>query len=61
MRPDYCFKPSLFRIFCVNSSAKVLPLQYEGPSTHIFCKSSLCTFVIYRKKEIGFIVKFFSK
>ena len=49
--PDYCFKPSLFRIFCVNSSVKVLSLQCEGPSTHIFCTSSLCTFVIYRKKE----------
>ena len=51
--PDYCFKPSLSRIFCVNSSVKVLSPQYEGPSTHIFRRSSLCTFIIYRKKEIG--------
>ena len=33
--PDYCFKP-LSRIFCVNSSVKVLSPQYEGSSTHIF-------------------------
>ena len=51
--PDYCFKPSLSRIFCVNSSVKVLSPQYEGPSTHIFCTSSLCTFIIYRKKGMG--------
>ena len=51
--PDYCFKPSLSRIFCVNSSVKVLSPQYEGPSTHIFCTSLLCTFIIYWKKEIG--------
>ena len=44
--PDYCFKPSLSRIFCVNSSVKVLSPQYEGPSTHTFCTSSLCTFII---------------
>ena len=50
--PDYCFKPSLSRIFCVNSSVKVLSPQYEGPSTHIFRTSSLCTFIIYRMKEI---------
>ena len=49
--PDYCFKPSLSRIFCVNSSVKVLSPQYEGPSTHIFCTSLLCTFIIYRKKK----------
>ena len=54
----YCFKPSLSRIFCVNSSLKVLSPQYEGPSTHLFRTSSLCTFIIYRKKEIGFLVKF---
>ena len=59
--PDYCFKPSLSRIFCVNSSVKVLSPQYEGPSSHIFRTSSLCTFIIYRKKEIGFVAKFFSK
>ena len=51
-KPDYCFKPSLSRIFCVNSSVKVLSSQYEGPSTHIFSTSSLCTFIIYRKKQI---------
>ena len=44
--PDYCFESSLFRIFCVNSSAKVLSPRYEGPSTHIFCTSSLCKFII---------------
>ena len=59
--PDYCFKHSLSRIFCVNSSVKVLSPQYEGPSSHIFRTSSLCTFIIYRKKEIGFVAKFFSK
>ena len=51
--PDICFKPSLFRIFCVNSSLKLLCPRNEGPSTHIFCTSSLCTFIICRKKEIG--------
>ena len=50
--PDYCFKPSLSRIFCVNSSVKVLSPQYEGPSTNIFRTSSLFTFIIYRMKEI---------
>ena len=50
--PDYCFK-HLSRIFCVNSSVKVLSPQYEVPSTHIFCTSSLCTFIIYRLKEIS--------
>ena len=58
---DYCFKPSLSRIFIVNSSVKVWCPQYEGPSTHRFRTSSLCTFIIYRKKEIGFVAKFFSK
>ena len=57
----YYFKPFLCRIFCVNSSVKVSPPQYEGPSTHIFHTSLLCTFIIYRKKEIVFVVKFFSK
>ena len=50
--PDYCFKPSFSRIFCVNSSVKVLPPWYEGPSTQIFHTSLLCTFIIYRMKEI---------
>ena len=59
--PDYCFKPSLSRIFCVNSSVKVLSSRYQGPSTHPFRTSSFCTFTIYRKKEIGFVAKFFSK
>ena len=59
--PDYCFKPSLSRIFCVNSSVKVLPPRYEGPSTNIFSTSLLCTFIIYRMKEIGFVAKYFSK
>ena len=44
---------ALSRIFCVNSSVKELSPQYEGPSTHIFRTSLLCTFIIYRKKEIG--------
>ena len=51
--PGYCTKPSLSRIFCVNRSVKVLSFQYEGPSTHIFHTSLLCTFIIYRKEEIG--------
>ena len=59
--PGYCFKLSLSRIFYVNSSIKVLSPQCEVPSTHIFRTSSLCTFIIYRKKEIGFVAKFFSK
>ena len=59
--PDYCFKPSLFRIFCVNCSIKVFSLRHEGLSTHLFRTSSLCMFIIYRKKEIGFVAKFFSK
>ena len=59
--PCYCFKPSLSRVFCVNSSVKVLSPRYEGPSTHLCRTSSLCTFIIYRKKEIGFLAKFFSK
>ena len=44
--PDYCFKPSLSRIFCVNSSVKVLSPQYKGPSTHIFRTSSLFTLTL---------------
>ena len=59
--PDYCFKLFLSRIACVNSSVKVLSPQYDDPSTHIFHTSSLCTFIIYRKKEIGFAAKFFFK
>ena len=58
--PDYCFKLSLSRIFCVNRSVKVLSPQYEGRSTHIFSTSLLCMFIIYRKKEIGFVAKFVS-
>ena len=57
--PDYCFKLALSRIACVNSSIKVLSPQYKGPST--LYTSSLCTFIIYRKKERGFVAKFFSK
>ena len=53
--PDYYFKSSLSGIFCVNSFVKVVSPQYEGPSTHTFRTSSLCTFIIYRKKEIGFV------
>ena len=59
--PDCCFKPSLSRIFCVNSSVKVLYPRHEGPSTHLVCTSSICTIIIYRKKELGFVAKFFSK
>ena len=58
---DYCFKLSLSRVFCINSSIKLLFPQYEGPSTHTFYTSLLCTFIIYRKKEIGFVAKFFSR
>ena len=43
----------------VNSSVKVFSLQYGGPSTHIFRTSSLCMFIIYRKKEIGLLKIFF--
>ena len=57
---DYCFKLSLSRIACVNSSVKVLSPQYEVPLTYIF-HTLLCTFIIYRKKEIGFVAKLFSK
>ena len=35
--------------------------DYGGPSIHLFRTSWLCTFIIYRKKEIGFVAKFFSK
>ena len=59
--PDYCFKFSLSRIACVNSSVKELSPQYEGPLTHIFHALSLCSFIIYRKKEIGFVANFLSK
>ena len=52
--PDCCFKPFLSWMFCVNSSVKVLSPQYEGPSTHMFRTSALCTFIIYRMKEIDF-------
>ena len=34
--PSYCFKPSLSRIFCLNSSVNVLPSRCEGPSAHLF-------------------------
>ena len=61
--PNYCFKSFFSRIFCVNSSVKVLSPQYEAPyrTTHIFRTSSLCMFIIYRKTEIGFLAKFFFK
>ena len=59
--PSYCFKPSLSRIFCVNSSLKVLPPRHEGPWTHLFRTSSLCTSIFYKKKEIGFVDNFFFK
>ena len=58
---EYCLKRSLPRIFCVNNTAKGFSPQYEGPSTHLFCILLLCKFIIYRKKEIGFVAKFFSK
>ena len=48
---EYCFNPSLSRIFWVKSSVKVLSSQWEGPSTRIFPTLLLCTFV----------TKFFSK
>ena len=56
--PDYCFKPSLSRIFWVSGSVKVLSSRYEGPSTHLSPTTSLCSFIIYRKKEIDFVAKF---
>ena len=59
--PGYCLRPSLSRIFCVNRSVKVLSPRYEGSSTHLCHTSSLCMFIIYRKKELGFVVQFFSK
>ena len=58
---DYFCKPSLSRVFCINSSVKVSFPQYESPSTHIFRTSSLSTVIIYREKEIGFLAKYFSK
>ena len=45
----YYFKPFLSRIFCVNSSVKVLPPQYEGPSTHI--SHIIALHVHYLQKE----------
>ena len=48
--PD-CFKSSLFRIFCVNSSAKVLSRRYEGPLTHIFRTSSLARSLFRERKK----------
>ena len=54
----YCFKHSLFGIFSVNSSEKVLFPQYEGPSTHIFRTSFFCMFIIYSKREIGLQLNF---
>ena len=59
--PNYCFKLSLSRIVCVNTSVKVLSSPYEGASTHLFRAPSLCTFSIYRKKGIGSVAKFFFK
>ena len=61
MRPTIVLNLLYPEFFCVNSSVKVLSSQYETPSTHIFCTSPLCTFIIYRKKEMGFVVKFFRK
>ena len=51
--PDYCFKPSLSRIFCVNSSVKVLSPQYEGPSTIYFAHHCFARSLFTEKKEIG--------
>ena len=48
--PDYCFKLSLSRIACVNSSVKVLSLQYEGPSTHLTHHSFARSLFTERKK-----------
>ena len=59
--PDYCLKSSSSRIFCMNSFVKVLPSRYEGSLTHLFRTSLFFTFISYRKKEIGFLAKFFSK
>ena len=38
--PDYCFKLSLSRMFCVNSSVKLLSPQYQGSLTNTFFPSS---------------------
>ena len=59
--PSHCFKLSLSDYFVINSSVKVFSPPYEGPSTQILRTSSLCTFIIYRKKGISFVAKFFSK
>ena len=61
MRPAIVFKPFLSRIFCINSSVEVLSPRYDGPSTHLCRTLLLRTFITYRKKEIGFVAKFFSK
>ena len=45
--PDYCFEPSLSRIYCVNSFVKVC----EGPSTYLFLISLLCILIINIKKK----------
>ena len=50
--PDYCFKPSLSRIFCVNSTVKVLSPLYEGPLTHLFRISSLCLQILGKHVHI---------
>ena len=55
--PDYCFKPSLSRTFCVNCSVKV----YECPQTHLSLIPTLGTLLISIKKEIGIVATFFFK
>ena len=46
--PNYCFKPSLSRIFCVNSFVKV----YEGPySLHPSISHIITLHVHYLQKE----------
>ena len=54
---DYCFEPFVIQ----NLLCKQLRKSNEGPSTHLFLISSLCTFIIQRKKEISFVAKFVSK
>ena len=60
--PDYCFKPSLSRIFRVNGSVKVLTPQYEGPLTHYFAQHRFARSLFTEwKKYVGFVAKYFSK
>ena len=54
---DYCFKPSLSRIFCVSSSVKVLSPLYEGPSTHLFRISSKLTLLNINSRRVMVFIR----